>query len=680
MLGGDDTEEAVMGPATVRFSFSGELAAVFGDLNGELGDRLPSLLKAAEQSLPVAAADDRRIWAADGRADPVALRDILARADADLAAPWPIPLASAAARVHRDGNRDEWEAATFARQRRLTRAVIAAAVTLEDGWIDEVANGITLVCEQTSWCWPAHDDTVSAHGSILATVTDPFVDLGAGEVAGQLAWIDHLLGAQLDARYPGLRERVRHEVRTRVLEPFVRRRDWHWIGLDGDVHNWNPWIHGNILVAALRLMDAPEQTEDRAQVVALVIDGLDRYVTSLPADGAIDEGYAYWWNGACRAVEALDILAFATGGALDAVPAVGALRETVAFPHRMHLGGDWYLNLADGQARPHRDQPWHSLHRAALRVGDTAAEAHAASHRIPDTPAADETEGLGRLLRGITDPAWLGATAETPPLPRDVWLPSTQVLVARGTAGSSIGLALAIKGGHNAEHHNHNDVGSFIVASNGVPVIVDAGRPTYTRATFSDDRYSIWTMQSSWHNVPEVRGVTQVDGASSQASHVDVDVTERASALSLQLATAYSVPGLHSWHRTARLDRAVPEAEGMQPLSARVVVTDAWTLDAWDGPEAPSTPEPPTSVHLLIAGTVTLEVGLAHVIPLDGAPAVEIRWPADVVATLTRRPLDDPMLSAVWGQSLTRLELDVTDRDSISVTVELNQLKARDPR
>ena len=49
----------------------------------------------------------------------------------------------------------------------------------------------------------------------------------------------------------------------------------------------------------------------------------------LPEDGAIDEGYAYWWNGACRALEALDVLRHATGGALDA-SAVPALAPTGA--------------------------------------------------------------------------------------------------------------------------------------------------------------------------------------------------------------------------------------------------------------------------------------------------------------------------------------------------------------
>ncbi|MEP6479254.1 MAG: heparinase II/III family protein [Rhodoglobus sp.] len=600
-------------------------------------------------------ATERDAWnATTGVPDLLTRQDILRRAEADLGSAWPQPLASAAVRVHRDGDRDGWEQVAFARQRRLSRAALAAAFTLDDRWIDEVADGVVLLCEQSTWCWPAHDDAARRHGAVLGVVTDPYVDLGAGEVAGQLAWLDHLLADQLDARYPGLRHRMAHEVQTRVLDPFVRRRDWHWLGLDGDVHNWNPWIHGNVLVAALRFA---QDSEAQADVVALVIDGLDRYVASLPADGAIDEGFGYWWNGALRALEALDILSHATGGRLDAAE-LPALRETVAFPHRMHLGGPWYVNFADSQARPTSEHPWHALHRAARRIGDVQALAHAAAHRDPATPACDESEGLGRLLRGITDLDWLAAGTAASPLPRDVWLPSTQVLVARVSEKSSVGLTLAIKGGTNGEHHNHNDVGSFVIASDGVPVIVDAGRPTYTAATFGPDRYDIWTMQSSWHSVPEIRGTAQGAGEAFAAKDVHAAIESDVTAIELDIAPAYPVAGLGSWRRSAALDRR----------HARITVSDVWDLEPWTGSAA----EPPTTVRLLVAGEVQLAPGEARITPLEGATPVVVRWDPGATASTTVRELDDPVLSSVWGSRLRRIEIDVTGRDHLEVTVEMD--------
>ncbi|GAA2009661.1 heparinase II/III domain-containing protein [Microbacterium ulmi] len=646
------------------------LASAFGE--DATPAALAAILTAPHRALPVAPAVDRSVW------DAVDASDVRARAEADLATPWPVPLASAAARVHRDGDRSAWEGAAFARQDRLSRATVVAAATLEERWIDEVVDGIQLLCEQSSWCWPAHDDAFARRGVVLATVTDPFVDLGAGEVVGQLAWIDHVLGTHLDARAPGVRERIRHEARARVVDPFVTRRDWHWLGLDGDVHNWNPWIHGNVLVAALRLLDGDGEAALRARTVALVIEGLDRYVASLPADGAIDEGYSYWWNGACRALEGLDLLAHATDGRLSAADAVPALRETVAFPHRMHLGGDWYLNLADGPARPTPDQPWQALHRAAVRIGDDDARRHAASHRARPP---HEAAGLGRLLRALTDPDWSvagptrpeaprarggsAASVAAPPLVRDVWLPSTQVLIARERAGSADGLTLAIKGGHNGEHHNHNDVGSFVVASDGVPVLVDAGRPTYTAATFGPDRYAIWTMQSSWHNVPEIRGIAQSAGAASRARDVTATATDAAASLSLEIAGAYPAAGLRGWRRTATLDRR----------TGGVRIDDEWDLEPWTGAH-----EPETTVRMLVAGQVALGAGTARITPLDGASPVVLRWHADVDARTIVRDLDDPLLTDVWGARLTRIDLVVTQRRRLSVTVEKDLSTLEDER
>jgi hypothetical protein len=638
---------------------------------------LSSLLLSPDQALPVAASDDRTVWGPGGSADHVAIADVLRRAREDLGRPWGVPLATAAARIHDDGDREGWEAVVFERQRRVARAALAAAHHADDPgrgpeWLAEVLDGVWLICEQSSWCWPAHDDALRERGSVLPTVTVPFLDLGAGEAVALLTWVDQLLGERLDARYPGIRSRIRHEARVRVFEPFTQRRDWHWIGLDGDVHNWNPWIHGNVLTAALRLLDDPAEAEERARIVALAIEGIDRYVSVLPADGAIDEGYAYWWNGACRALEALDILRHATGGALDA-SGIPALRATVAFPHRMHLGDDWYLNLADGQARPPAAQPWHALHRAARNAGDTDAAAHAASHRIAGTPAATEHEGLGRLLRGITDPVWVDAARSTSPFPRDVWLPSTEVLLARENGGTSRGLTVAVKGGHNGEHHNHNDVGSFVVASDGVPVIIDAGRPTYTLQTFGPDRYDIWTMQSGWHNVPVIGGLEQSPGAGFAASEVEASIGEDASSLSFDLSRAYAgVP--RPWRRSVRLERS----------ARRVMVEDAWTSPVVERArnerdETPGT-HGPTQVRMLLAGDVRRGAASVVVTPLGGATPVRISWPAGIDATLVVRDLDDPMLSDVWGARVTRLDLEVTTRDAIAVTIELDLRNAEDAR
>lgn len=618
---------------------SGRLRSAFGHVTARL-------LLPPDRALGAPRASDRDVWA---QIDQATANEIVTRARADLGSPWPLPLAHTAAAFHHSGHRTDHEALVFTRQYRLSRAAIAAAVTLEAALIDEVADGVWQLCEQSTWCWPAHDDAHAMSGSVLPDVTRPFLDLGAGEVVAQLAWIDHLLGEQLDQAYPGLRQRIRHEARVRVFDPFLQRRDWHWLGLDGDVHNWNPWIHGNVIVAALRLLDGDDESETRARVVDLCVEGIDRFVAVLPADGATDEGYHYWWNGALRALEALDVLRVSSGGRLDAIAHVPALRATIGFPHRMHLGGAWVINAADGTARMSHEVAWEALFRLALQVGDTDAAAFAAAHRTPDEPAARAEAGLGRLILALTHHLWIAAAPAAPPLPRESWLESIQIRLVRARAGSSDGLTLVMKGGHNDEHHNHNDVGEVIVASDGVPVLVDAGRPTYTAKTFGPRRYEIRTMQSGWHNVPLVRGTEQSPGREFRAS----DVTVLPDGLALDLVHAYSVPELASWRRTARLE------------GDAVVIADRWDLEPWEGPGN----EPATTLHFLVAGDLELTGDCADVTPLDGASPVTMTWPTDVLASTTVWDLDDPVLSDVWGPTLTRLELDVTARREIAVVI-----------
>lgn len=627
----------------------GPLIPVFAAQAGTSIEELPcaigELLVQPEHALPIASSTDRVAW---GAVDAAALVE---RAEIERGTAWPQPLAHDAARAHGDGDRNTWEQTAFARVQRSSRSIVAAVVTGDEKWFPEVLDGIVLLCEQSSWCWPAHDEAAERNGWVLPDITAPVIDLGAGEIAAHLAWFDHVLGAELEAMYPGVRARVRQEVRARVIDPFVTRDDWWWLGRERKTINWTPWILGNVLVAGLRLLDAPEDAESRARVVSIAVEGLDRYVADLPEDGAVDEGYHYWWAGAARLLEALDLITHATAGALDPFTTIPKLRETVAFPHRMQLGDDWFVSVADAQARSLTAQPWHVLARAARRVGDKDAWAFARLNRSPVD--ASEAMGLGRLLLELVDGC--DANVSHAPLPAEVWLPSTQMLVERETEGSTHGLTVVAKAGDNDESHNHNDVGTVIVASDGVPVVVDAGRPTYTAQTFGPDRYELWMMQSSWHSVPLIGGRAQRDGAEFAATAVSVGD----GALSLELAAAYGLVDSVSWKRTITLDRSAHE----------VVVHDAWE---W---LEDSLPEGPSEVRFLLAGDVTLSAGAARIVPLDGAPPLVLSWNAQATAALVARPLDDPMLTNVWGEKLTRLDIDVSRLSELTVAVRQDDSK-----
>lgn len=598
--------------------------------------------------LPAPDVTDRSFWASDHVTE--ALAPVLAAADTERGTPWPQTLASQYARFFRDGDRTVYEAHVAARHARLTRATLAALHDPRVEHLDEVVDGVLLLCEQSSWCWAAHDDTYDRFGRVTPTVTEPYLDLGAGEVAAQLAWIDHLLGPALDDRAPGVRWRIRLETQARVLRPFTERRDWWWLGVDHPIMNWSPWIQGNVLAANLALEEDPDR---RRAVSALVAEGIAAYWASLPADGGVDEGYHYWWQGAARALEAQDLLGFA--GIEPEPEALDRIRATIAFPHSMHLGGDWYVNVADGAARPLATWPWNVVHTWALRVGDAAAARHAGSYRGLPGGLFDERASLPRAVRMLSDTAWANSPAATSPLVGRVVLPSTGVAVARTAPGSTRGLAVSVKGGHNGENHNHVDVGSVIVALDGVPHVVDAGKPTYRAGTFGPDRYELWTVRGDWHNVPRIRGVEQAPGEQFAARSFEVPYGGAGSPAGtwrarLDLGGAYPVDGLEHWWREVTLD---PDAEA-------VTVDDSWSFS---GPHAPMATDGSTAWHWLLAGDVTLAPGRAVVrfTPDDTPPsarALTLTWDAEAVdAALDVRELDDPELAAVWGEHLTRLRL-----------------------
>jgi hypothetical protein len=88
-------------------------------------------------------------------------------------------------------------------------------------------------------------------------------------------------------------------------------------------------------------------------------------------------------------------------------------------------------------------------------------------------------------------------------------LENLQVAVQR----SDDGFITSMKGGHNSEIHNHNDVGNMIIMYGNDPLLIDIGAPTYTKFSFGETRYTVFPMNSNWHNLPEVNGFTQHNGA-----------------------------------------------------------------------------------------------------------------------------------------------------------------------
>ncbi|MER7243475.1 heparinase II/III family protein [Kribbella sp. NPDC000426] len=575
-----------------------------------LRDLLPEELLARSLDKPFATVP---AWDSVPAADRTAL---LADAESQLATPWPVLLASDYARFHHDGDRERYETPYFARRRRIVTSAVAALLTGEQRWVADVTDGIWLVCDELTWTIPAHATSAIARGEALPRPGDRDLDLFCAETGGLLAWVDALVG--LDA---GTRDRIATEVDRRVLTPFLEIRDWPW--LTGFTNNWNPWIHSNLTACAVLLERDPAQ---RTEVVSRVIDGLDVFLDSYPDDGGCDEGASYWTRAGGAVADSLALLYDASGGTLDGFRHP-KLRPIASYLPAMHIDGLWYVNFADCPAQLDDPSVAYPLYRLGVHTDEPSARHHARAIKRRGDPLVARIPSMGRVVGTLLTPA-LRADEEDPGA-RATWLPDTEVLVARSER-----LLLALKGGHNDESHNHNDVGSFVIAVDGVPRIVDLGVGSYTRQTFSAERYQIFTMQSDYHNLPKVNGLSQLPGPEFRATGMSAGIGDERVRCELDLARAYPAEaGIRSWRRELVMDRPAELIE----------LTDTWELQ-----EAPSS----LVWHLVVNGPITTSDGTVQIGDLS------ISYDAGEVAlTIEPLPLTDPRLSAIWGDRLNRLVL-----------------------
>ena len=474
---------------------------------------LSSLLMPRGTWHPFPTITEREKW----EAVPASIRsDYIRRGEKMLHTTWePLPLTTFLEFV-RNGNRSKYEDLYFSRRGKLFLLVLAEVFENKGRFLDDIANGIWAICEESSWGVPAHLG-LQHKGYGLPDVTEPTVDLFAAETGSLLSWTIYLLEDQLRIVSPLLPERIYVEVDRRILTPCLTRDDFGWMGFNrkGGLNNWTPWIDSNWLSMALVLERDPGR---RQKAVYRVMRSLDQFLNGYPEDGGCDEGPGYWGQAGASLFDCLELLQGATGGAVNLYEDP-LIRKIGQYIYKVHIKDDYYINFADASAKLRPEAGL--VYRFGKRIQDPLMTGFGAFLARSEEQTRDSNESS--LLRALPDllvAVEVSTAKSVEPLIGEVWFPDLQLMAARTKADSSEGLFLAALGGHNAESHNHNDVGNFVVFADGRPVLIDVGVETYTSKTFSAQRYEIWTMQSAYHNLPKVNGVMQREGREFRATDV----------------------------------------------------------------------------------------------------------------------------------------------------------------
>ena len=466
---------------------------------------------------------------------------------------WETPKASIFMEYVRDGNRSNFQRISFNRRRQLIELVLAESIEAKGRFLDDIMNGIWTICEETYWGVPAHVG-IQKRGSGLPDVTEPTVDLFAAETGMLMAWTYYLLGDELDKISPLIKERIQYEVHRRIIDVNLERNDFWWMGFDRIVNNWNPWICSNWLTAVLIL---EEDEIKRAQSIYKIFMCLDNFLNPYPEDGGCDEGPGYWSRAGASLFDCLELLYSVSNGEIDIFD-VPLIQEMGKYIYRVNISDRYYINFADAAARLNPDASL--IFRYGKSINDKDMIGFGAYLAKQQNLGTDHIRGsfggLGRILPTLFILNELLNSESNLPLMPDFWLPELQVMGARSFEGSTKSLYVAAKGGHNAESHNHNDIGNFIIYADGYPAIIDIGVETYTAKTFSSKRYEIWTMQSAYHNLPTINGVMQKDGRQFKASDVRYKSGKKNVVFSLDISNAYpEEANLKSWNRKITFNR-----------------------------------------------------------------------------------------------------------------------------
>jgi len=544
---------------------------------------------------------------------------------------WPVVKATDYIEIIRSGDRRQ---GVYAAPRTALMALVMGELMEGKGrFVDQIVNGVWYYSEQTWWGWSAHLPAPKG----LPDIKNPSIDLGVGEIANILSWTWYLFKDTFDEIHPLISTRLKDEIIYKAVTPYYERDDFWWMGFgDRSVNNWNPWTNHNMLTAILIMEDDPDK---KLAGVQKVIRSLDKFVDYYPADGGCDEGPSYWGRAGASLYQNLDLLKRATDGKFD-VYDNPLIQNMGSFIYKAYIGYPYFINFADADATTgSRPQIIYSYGKdigdpVMQKFGAFLAKKQDWGTNIPN----------GKIDEQLIQLMLLDEIEKTEPedaLISDFWLPETEVAGARDKAGSTDGFFFAAKGGHNAESHNHNDLGTCVLYFDGKPCLVDIGRETYTAKTFSSRRYEIWTMQSGYHQLPKINGVDQMQGRQYQAKNTSFSADAKKAVFSTEIAGAYpEEANVKSWIRAYRLDRG-----------KKFTISDNYALME-RGAE-------PTSINFVTSckvvkskdGSLTLE-GDGFTLNMDYNPKI-------VSPKIEFNEVTDSKLMRYWPGGITRIVFEV---------------------
>lgn len=503
----------------------------------------------------------------------------------------------------------------------LVRLIMAELAEGKGRFMDQLINGVYLYCEMTSWGLAAHLGARQANRSALPDNKKPVIELLSADVGSIMAWTYFFFNREFTKVNPTITERLSYEINRRMLDVY---EGFNMTG-NGMVNNWNPWQNSNLLQCFLIM----ENDRDKlAKAVHLSMRSVDKYLNYIKADGACEEGPAYWGQSA-KLLDYLILLDYATGGKVSIFDEP-ILKNFAVFISRAYVGNGWGINFADAGARVSPSIFTVYNFGKVVKSDELMQFASFLYKNDPQLIVADRY--LIRTLMNLMPVNEIKTTPAVHNLPAYTWYPETEFCFM----GQSKGFFIGAKGGFNAESHNHNDAGSFNLHSNTTPIFIDAGVDTYTKKTFSKLRYTIWSMQSNYHNVPMINGVAQKDGAEFKTKNTKFDASKMC--FSTDIAGTYPAEAeVKSWTRSYTLKKD------------ELTVVDDFVLNK---------KLQPNQINFLTWGKVDISKEGVVTVNVQDETVSLLYNKADFTPSIEPIDLKGTALSKTWGDEIYRVSLN----------------------
>lgn len=552
-------------------------------------------------------------------------KNLIQQGETTLAEPWPVFYAEDWLEFSRTGNRTHFEKLYFTRRRMLNDFILAECAEGKGRFVDQIVNGIWLICEESAWQAPAHNTYIRDTTQLpLPDTSRPILDLFACETGALLAIAHKLLREHHPALCSQVCKRIERELQQRIYTPYLQDHFW-WMG-NGDepMCNWTTWCTQNILIAFFAL---PQSTETALSVIRQAAYSLDCFMKDYGEDGCCSEGAHYYRAAGLCLGQCLEFLTRLAPGVFDSCWQLPIVKNMIAFVLHMHVSGEYYLNYAD--CPPKIGPCGVREYLFAQRTGCEELMSLAAEQYQTQKPLPAAMQGVNLFYRLLE--LSLETTLQNHPLTPvhhgGAYYPSTGIWIARDDR-----FCLSAKAGYNADSHNHNDTGSLIVYLDQKPFLIDIGVESYSKKTFSPQRYEIWTMQSAWHNLPTFDGVMQGVGRQYCARNVASRFGIEQCSFSMELADAWPQEAhLSGYLRTVTLFK-----------NSHIEVRDHCQGDFR------------TAVLSLMFCKEPISNGTDTLQTADGS----IRFTGAESIRIESVSITDPRLHSIWGDTLWRALVD----------------------